>query len=256
MIHTDYYTGSSYRRNSDFSLVASHICATKLLTAFTKKVEDFRFNEFVPYIGIGNSSIMRLNACAYLRVNMWCLKPGGTWEKKAIQYLGCVLLKPLAAASDVLLNTALLVIKISMMVGVVTGKSMQKIFSSKKSVDFRNTLKYSARNIGYQIKALFDSCLPLLYQCFAVLSVNWAGPKIGFKFDSHEQFHWAYFVNQHELVLDTNRVKYMKEKCGWGGLPEETFKTYCQPSKKPSVRISYFENFGTLHFHAEWTVRT
>lgn len=216
------------RRCSDFSLIASHICAEKN-QKFSRPVEDFRFNECVEYKGIGNSRWMRVNACASLRLNLWCIKPSTQWQYKIIQYFVSITVKPFASLADFGINAIFVPLKVGIFAAAFFIKVIHKMYNPQVNIELSNTAYYSYMNIFSQLGAAGKSGMYFSYQVIAALSLNFLGPKCDPFLRWNEGFNWAYWVNDDQLILDANRVKYIKEKCDWQDVPNDVFKTICKP---------------------------
>jgi hypothetical protein len=221
-------------------------------------IRDFRFNKNVEYKGIGNSCLMRVNACASLRLNMFLLNPLKTSTlDKTIRYFAGIFLKPIAATFDAFLNIVFLVMKIAMLFLIIpVVKLFQKIAKPKEKVEFKLTMDYAVGNVKAQADSFGYSFFYFIYQVLAFWSFNFLGPKNDFILRTSALFSWNYNVIEttrdklnivtsavYKFILDVNRVEYIREKCGWAIVSDEVFETLYNPWGKNIVS----------HIHHDYT---
>ncbi len=130
--------------------------------------EDFRFNVGVEDQGIENSSLMRINASATLRLHLWCSK---AWmEKKYVRaYVFNFIGKPFAAIFDAAANVALLVIKICAAIFILIGKKILKAWNPS----MKETSSSIRLNLHYQMVATGTSLAYFIFQFVTQTSANW-----------------------------------------------------------------------------------
>lgn len=173
--------------NSNFRILESHIRLSRGDTPI--QVVDPRFE--TPY-----TTWKQLQACANLRLTLWCLKPSDSSLNKMLQYGIYVIGKPVACVLDLGVDSLLCIartIVISEYVYFIKGwrrglESFVKVFSQ-----------------------LLDT----------VCLVHFLGPR-GSRM-------WSYYVknrttNQNEFILDAGKVRFLREKCGWEHVTDEKFK--------------------------------
>ena len=185
LFHTYYYTGSTSKTPN----------------------KDFRFNIGVEDRGVGNSFLMRINACATLRLHLWCSK-GWKEEKYVRAYVFNFVGKPLAALFDAAANVALLVIKICAAIFIFIGKKIQKAWNPSLI-----ETSFSIRmNLRYQMEATAISIAYLIYQVVTQTVANWGGPSGDSFFDVEDSL---FIVERPNEVFDKNRKRYLNEVCRW-----------------------------------------
>jgi hypothetical protein len=214
-VHTNNYTFDPSIIDQRMWLIPCHINDHMNKRFWKADGVDGRFN--CEYQGIENGLLMRANACASLRLTLWCLRPNGS---KPLQYAAHVLLKPVAAAFDLVVNTALLVMKFVLGHGYFIGRMIHKIYNPNE-VEFWRGYRNSLWNIVNQAAHVRDSFYFAFYQTLGGCIANLAGPKYDLFFRESSQFHWQYLIypganNLSTLsILDSGRVKFIKETCGW-----------------------------------------
>lgn len=281
MFHSAYYQVEP--RTADLALAASHIYQHLDMPSvgfsnnekFFNHIEDFRFNKNIEYQRIGNSSFMRINACAALRLSLWCIKPEESNLKLFCKHVCFFVLKPFAISFDIAMNTALLVAKIAFIALVAIGKCIQKVSFSDVQLGF--TLDYGGKNITYHLGTLntylgsailsglaftiiefvAGAAISSLLATSAAVTTSLAagvaytiltafGPKYDIFFRVLNFYAWAYEVNDEtELVLDQGKVKYLEEVCGWKDMLENDFKNLASPFLGSSI-TGYQKSHDTL----------
>lgn len=210
---------------------------------------DFRFNTGIIYQGIANSDVMRANACASLRLQLWALNPSDS-ENKTFKRVCCVLVKPFAAVFDLVVNVALGVVKVAMTLFLISMKTIEKALDSNKNVGFSQILAFSLTNMFTHLRGpIFSSFWNLTYQCLGGFLINILGPEYDLYFRISPHFNWAYKVNRNEVILDVNRVRYLQNTCGWKNVSKKALQTLFPPwgeGVPPGLRIKYTNRRGSI----------
>jgi len=253
MLHTSYYT---YFAPHSEELLSHQIDKShNTFYSPTKPVEDCRFNKNVGYSGIGNCLLMRINACAVLRLHFWCLKPSDSWGKTCVQYAANLVVKPFAALHDAILNTALTVEKCAMVVLIVGYKFVEKAIIPSRDVQFGKATEYAFYNLWCQVDATTTSYAYLICQVTTLGAINLLGPKYDPYFRLGDSFNWSYLVNKNELILDRGRIDFLKQQCGWADVPAERFKDMCKPWSQPQAMLIEYKDIGGMrHFTYTWRI--
>ena len=255
MLHTSYYTKCF--DFFDYNILNYHVEKAHD-PSIDRDVADFRFNEHIDYQGIGNSDLMRVNACAVLRIHFWCLKPEKTWRWTVVKYVANVLVKPFAALHDLVLNVAFLVAKVVMAILIVIGKLLEKAYDPSKNVELWNATKYSLKNAYCQLEeTVIASCIFAMYQLATLTTVNLLGPKYDPFFRLGDQYNWSYWVNYDEQIFDDGRVRYLQEKCGWKDVPLQVFKDHYKPwINMQAFKVKYDKTRRPRVYNIVWTITT
>lgn len=287
VLSTKYYTCFAFNtQNSDLALlerdIHTHLGYKKKENTAVKEntaMSDFRFNENITYQGIGNSSFMRVNACAALHLQLWCLQPSDSTAKKITQYFANIIVKPFALVFDLVANLALAVMKMALLTIVLVGKVIQKC-GGAADVQFFDTLDYGVKNLSHHgnhtfsafvnfatsgMTALFlsvtagsivilsSTIVPsfLTYFASAYVISNLLGPKYDLFFRTFEFYHWSYKANEKTCILDQGRVKYLRETCGWTHVRDETLKD-TSPAWIQEVSVNYGFTEEKFYVSARW----
>lgn len=262
LFHTSYYTNFAYRRDGNFDLVSWHLEKNRN-PSLPNQVEDFRFNQNVPYTGVGNCPLMRINACAFLHLHLWAIKPQHSLFQKAFRYVTSLFLKPVTALFDAFANTLLLAMKIALIPLISLGNIFQKLTEKKQDEHFAKSLPYLIKNITEHAGVTLTSIFTFTYQTIASVSINFLGPKYDLYCRLGDNFSWSYWIKdtskpldeKDELIMDVGRVKYIKEKCGWMDISQHVWKTLCPPlSNPPTANLFYELKENTLHLKANWPI--
>lgn len=257
---TSYYTLPAYSTfaSDDFSTVKFHM-------GDLEEYDDRRFLHAKSFQGIGNGTLMRINACFSLRLNLWCLKP----QRNAFVAWGAHMALPLAASADFVLNIALLVTKVVIGTLICAGKCGQRLYD--KDAQLLNNIAYVGRNLFYQARVISQSSKYILYEAFASVTANLLGPKYDLYFRSENNFHWAYKlhrgkyqlenVDKHntitvtstEVILDKGRVNYLRQ-LGWQ-IKDEDLKQLCPPWWSSSAKLYRATTpSGKVYYKSEYVV--
>lgn len=303
MFHTSYYHEDA--RTPNLALAASHIYAHLGLPAegFSiynyhiglpsedvspidspiTKIQDFRFNKNVEYQGIGNGTFMRVNACAALRLSLWCIEPEKSNFKRVCKHICFFVLKPAAIAFDTVMNTTLLVAKVTFLLFVTLGRGLQAISCSEDRL--AQAFEYGWKNVGYHGSALGTMGASFIFGgiiyglvgyvasvAISALVVTTAatsiaagitytimtalGPKYDIFFRISNFYEWGYFVNdKKDFVLDSGKVEYLQKKCGWSHVSEIDLKVLSSPLLETSI-TKFHKDKDYLSLDAAWTSET
>ncbi len=241
LVHTAYYSRELFQtsewRNNDAADGIKSLIFSDLKLKDTWK--DFAFNVNTNCQGIENSTFMRLNACALLKLRHWCLHPTDSTTQKVAQYTARIFFSPLAATWDLTANTLLLGLKILAYPVIRLAKDLD---SSDRDCLNAN-IYFQMKMVGDSIKGIFTACIGSLTWCLA-------GPQRASQIDMGSL--WGYEVLlleksdlnetskiEEKILLDTNRVRYLREHCGWEDLTDEQLKNMNPSFSPPNANVSY-----------------
>jgi len=250
LITDNYFDKFAYEPYQGFDLVESHIRAAHPEKYTPLVVEDQRFpKEF---------SWMRLHACASNYLYFWCMRPDPDRERLD-QSVGAIIVKPLAAASDVIVDTLLLQFKLTVLVDRIIVCTT--LFFLHNFITFKDDpCALTMKGAGFYTLEQLDYCFSSWSNLF-VQPINLIANLFSPTFDvsaSAGMLQYAYEIitpkKETEAILDQGRVKYLREHCGWKDVTDEMLISLGQVAHN-RFNLSYFNAFGNknkIYITASW----
>lgn len=213
--------------------------------------QDFAFNEGVNCSSVANGTLMRLNACSLMKLHHFCVYPTDNLTKRVAQYAFFILFSTSAATIDLITNISLSIFKLSVWPilrialrndelakrclnqnihwhAAATLSSLQDIASTFFQSIFCIFLgPIKARQVDwaysfgrYEEEMKPPSSTDILLDHFDLASRNGVSD---YTLMNREYGPW-FERSVHERMLDPQKVRYLREFCGWGKVTDQQLK--------------------------------
>lgn len=193
----------------------------ELIGDFFRRPDDVNFPVVFDERFQKNFTWRDLHACSDLRLQLWCLKPSDSQNQKRWQHAVNIIGRPATCIIDCGIDFAITVYKVMFLAKNVLVKTSTKIVFPFRDAHFGELID-DLKGIYYGLGYTGDSAINLICRVFSIFAlVHFLPPKAG---DLWSYPFYQKFTKECKIVLDANRVKFIREKCGWENVPDKVFR--------------------------------
>ena len=245
-LQVEEYGTEAYLEFGNFKLLES--CIRLSRGDASVKVLDPRFDK--------EYSWKDLHACSDLRLALWCIKPTDSKAHKCLQHVVHIIGRPATCLLDYGVDFTITTAKT-----IIAAHNLLFAVGSKIILPFRDA---HFRDVGDDFRGFFSSfgycfesfCEAIGRALSIVFLAHFIGPKAG-NLLSYPVKNLETGIE--ETILDANRVKFLKEKCGWEDVSDEAIKALASQFSWSKffrdTNLSYQERDGLYRVMAEFTRR-
>jgi hypothetical protein len=275
IIETNFFDEPAYSTEypKDFAVVESDIMILHSdRYSIVEPVKDVRFSD---------KAWNRIHASALESLVLWTIKPTDSKLEQTLRKWVFIAVSPSAVIFDVIVNTALSVPKLAVVGTSYIASGIQSVVLWKESsidvfgmIKDRNTDLFfrsvvrSYLNIGQNILDIFFSIVQTVVDVGPTLESKyewsyWIYPMSIPKNQNYYTERNSLSIQEAELVLDQNKVKFLRESCGWSEVDDKKLLSCHEPYDeydliesslgKDRMRLTYAHGKEAPLIRSQWT---